>query len=295
MLGKDEIIIVSGMSGSGKTVALKLLEDIGYNCIDNLPVELLSTFFDLLSRSAEEVKKTALGIDIRSGEGLAKLKPVLDEIKEKGIAYKILFLDADDEALIKRYKETRRLHPLAYGKRIEEGIKIERKALAFLRERADFILDTSSLLSKELKAELTNIFGYGKEYSRLFVNILSFGFMYGIPKDVDLVFDVRFLPNPYYDLDLRMKTGEDKEVRDYVFSDKNADVFLNKLEDMIRFLIPNYINEGKTQLIIGIGCTGGQHRSVAVACELFDRLGSPEKISIKLEHRDTQKNKHRIA
>lgn len=295
MLGKDEIIIVSGMSGSGKTVALKLLEDMGYNCIDNLPVELLSTFFDLLSRSAEEVKKTALGIDIRSGEGLAKLKSVLDEIKEKGIAYKILFLDADDEALIKRYKETRRLHPLAYGKRIEEGIKIERKALAFLRERADFILDTSSLLSKELKAELTNIFGYGKEYSRLFVSILSFGFMYGIPKDVDLVFDVRFLPNPYYDLDLRMKTGEDKEVRDYVFSDKNADIFLNKLEDMIRFLIPNYINEGKTQLIIGIGCTGGQHRSVAVACELFDRLGSPEKISIKLEHRDTQKNKHRIA
>ena len=265
MLGKDEIIIVSGMSGSGKTVALKLLEDMGYNCIDNLPVELLSTFFDLLSRSAEEVKKTALGIDIRSGEGLAKLKPVLDEIKEKGIAYKILFLDADDEALIKRYKETRRLHPLAYGKRIEEGIKIERKALAFLRERADFILDTSSLLSKELKAELTNIFGYGKEYSRLFVSILSFGFMYGIPKDVDLVFDVRFLPNPYYDLDLRMKTGEDKEVRDYVFSDKNADIFLNKLEDMIRFLIPNYINEGKTQLIIGIGCTGGQHRYEAVA------------------------------
>ena len=295
MLSTKEIVIVSGMSGSGKTVALKLLEDMGYNCIDNLPIDLLSKFFDLLVNPLEEYRKVALGIDIRSGEALEKLKYILGDIKNKGIEYKILFLDANDEALIKRYKETRRIHPLAYGKRLEEGIVVERKSLEFLKEKADFVLDTSSLLSKELKNELINIFSYGKDYPRIFVNILSFGFMYGIPKDVDLVFDVRFLPNPYYDLDLRMQTGEDTAVREYVFIDKNAGVFLEKLEDMVKFLIPNYINEGKTQLVIGIGCTGGQHRSVSMAYELYQSLKDMDKINLRLEHRDMQKNKHRIA
>ena len=295
MLSTKEIVIVSGMSGSGKTVALKLLEDMGYNCIDNLPIDLLSKFFDLLVNPLEEYRKVALGIDIRSGEALEKLKYILGDIKNKGIEYKILFLDANDEALIKRYKETRRIHPLAYGKRLEEGIVVERKSLEFLKEKADFVLDTSSLLSKELKNELINIFSYGKDYPRIFVNILSFGFMYGLPKDVDLVFDVRFLPNPYYDLDLRMQTGEDAAVREYVFRDKNAGVFLEKLEDMVKFLIPNYINEGKTQLVIGIGCTGGQHRSVSMAYELYQSLKDMDKINLRLEHRDMQKNKHRIA
>lgn len=295
MLSTKEIVIVSGMSGSGKTVALKLLEDMGYNCIDNLPIDLLSKFFDLLVNPLEEYRKVALGIDIRSGEALEKLKYIFNDIKNKGIEYKILFLDANDEALIKRYKETRRIHPLAYGKRLEEGIVVERKSLEFLKEQADFVLDTSSLLSKELKNELINIFSYGKDYPRIFVNILSFGFMYGIPKDVDLVFDVRFLPNPYYDLDLRMQTGEDTAVREYVFRDKNAGVFLEKLEDMVKFLIPNYINEGKTQLVIGIGCTGGQHRSVSMAYELYQSLKDMDKINLRLEHRDMQKNKHRIA
>lgn len=295
MLSTKEIVIVSGMSGPGKTVALKLLEDMGYNCIDNLPIDLLSKFFDLLVNPLEEYRKVALGIDIRSGEALEKLKYILGDIKNKGIEYKILFLDANDEALIKRYKETRRIHPLAYGKRLEEGIVVERKSLEFLKEKADFVLDTSSLLSKELKNELINIFSYGKDYPRIFVNILSFGFMYGIPKDVDLVFDVRFLPNPYYDLDLRMQTGEDAAVREYVFRDKNAGIFLEKLEDMVKFLIPNYINEGKTQLVIGIGCTGGQHRSVSMAYELYQSLKDMDKINLRLEHRDMQKNKHRIA
>ena len=295
MLSTKEIVIVSGMSGSGKTVALKLLEDMGYNCIDNLPIDLLSKFFDLLVNPLEEYRKVALGIDIRSGEALEKLKYILGDIKNKGIEYKILFLDANDEALIKRYKETRRIHPLAYGKRLEEGIVVERKSLEFLKEKADFVLDTSSLLSKELKNELINIFSYGKDYPRIFVNILSFGFMYGIPKDVDLVFDVRFLPNPYYDLDLRMQTGEDAAVREYVFRDKNAGIFLEKLEDMVKFLIPNYINEGKTQLVMGIGCTGGQHRSVSMAYELYQSLKDMDKINLRLEHRDMQTNKHRIA
>lgn len=295
MLSTKEIVIVSGMSGSGKTVALKLLEDMGYNCIDNLPIDLLSKFFDLLVNPLEEYNKVALGIDIRSGESLLKLEDILEEISSKGIEYKILFLDANDEALIKRYKETRRIHPLAYGKRLELGIETERKALKFLKEKADFVLDTSTLLSKELKSELINIFSYGKDYPRIFVNILSFGFMYGIPKDVDLVFDVRFLPNPYYDTSLRMQTGEEKAVRDYVFKDENASIFLEKLKDMINFLIPNYINEGKTQLVIGIGCTGGQHRSVSMAYELYQRIKDMDKISLKLEHRDMQKNKNRIS
>lgn len=295
MLSTKEIVIVSGMSGSGKTVALKLLEDMGYNCIDNLPIDLLSKFFDLLVNPLEEYNKVALGIDIRSGESLLKLEDILEEISSKGIEYKILFLDANDEALIKRYKETRRIHPLAYGKRLELGIETERKALKFLKEKADFVLDTSTLLSKELKSELINIFSYGKDYPRIFVNILSFGFMYGIPKDVDLVFDVRFLPNPYYDTSLRMQTGEEKAVRDYVFKDENAAIFLEKLKDMINFLIPNYINEGKTQLVIGIGCTGGQHRSVSMAYELYQSIKDMDKISLKLEHRDMQKNKNRIS
>ena len=243
----------------------------------------------------EENRKVAIGKDLRSGEALEKLKYILGDIKNKGIEYKILFLDANDEALIKRYKETRRIHPLAYGKRLEEGIVVERKSLEFLKEKEDFVLDTSSLLSKELKNELINIFSYGKDYPRIFVNILSFGFMYGIPKDVDLVFDVRFLPNPYYDLDLRMQTGEDAAVREYVFRDKNAGIFLEKLEDMVKFLIPNYINEGKTQLVIGIGCTGGQHRSISMAYELYQSLKDMDKINLRLEHRDMQKNKHRIA
>ncbi len=295
MSNKSELVIITGMSGSGKTIALKLLEDMGYNCIDNLPLELLNVFFELLNNSIEKSKKTALGIDIRSGEALEKLDKILENIKNENIEYKILFLDSNDEALIKRFKETRRLHPLALGKRVEEGISMERKSLKFLKERADFVLDTSNFMAKELKQELINIFKYNNDYPRIFLNILSFGFMYGIPKDVDLVFDVRFLPNPFYDLSLRLKTGEDISVRNYIFSDKNAITFLNKLEDMLKFLIPNYINEGKTQLVIGIGCTGGQHRSVAVAYEIFKRLENIDKIKIKLEHRDMKKNISRIS
>ncbi len=291
----NEIIIVSGMSGSGKTVALKALEDMGYNCIDNLPLNLMMHFTDLLLQSREEYKKTALGIDIRSGEHLEKLDGILDYIRSRGFSYQILFLDAEDNVLIKRYKETRRIHPLAQQKRLEEGIAAERKALAFLKKRADFVLDTGTLFSRDLKEELLNIFYHGKEYPRIFVNILSFGFMYGVPADADLLFDVRFLPNPFYEPKLRMQTGEDAPVRDYVFADAHAAVFLDKLYDMLSFLLPLYIAEGKTQLMVGIGCTGGQHRSVSVAHSLYERLQSTERISLKLEHRDIEKNKHRIG
>lgn len=288
-----KIIIVTGMSGSGKTVALKMFEDFGYYCVDNLPVELVSNFVELTIDSERGMKGVALGIDIRSG--LDGLDSVIDELKHKKINMEILFLEADDEALIKRYKETRRNHPLAADGRLIDGIHLERQRLAFLRAKADRIMDTGRMLTKELKQELRAIYVDGKSFNNLFVTVLSFGYMYGIPDDPDLLFDVRFLPNPFYDPDLRLKTGEEHGVADYVFSNGDAEVFLDKLDDMIRFLIPRYIDEGKSALVIGIGCTGGQHRSVAIAAALKRRLDTIEGIGVRLEHRDMGKNISRIA
>ena len=288
-----KIIIVTGMSGSGKTVALKMFEDFGYYCVDNLPVELVSNFVELTIDSERGMKGVALGIDIRSG--LDGLDGVIDELKHKKINMEILFLEADDETLIKRYKETRRNHPLAADGRLIDGIHLERQRLAFLRAKADRIMDTGRMLTKELKQELRAIYVDGKSFNNLFVTVLSFGYMYGIPDDPDLLFDVRFLPNPFYDPDLRLKTGEEHGVADYVFSNGDAEVFLDKLDDMIKFLIPRYIDEGKSALVIGIGCTGGQHRSVAIAAALRRRLDTIEGIGVRLEHRDMGKNISRIA
>lgn len=288
-----KIIIVTGMSGSGKTVALKMFEDFGYYCVDNLPVELVSNFVELTIDSERGMKGVALGIDIRSG--LDGLDGVIDELKHKKINMEILFLEADDETLIKRYKETRRNHPLAADGRLIDGINLERQRLAFLRAKADRIMDTGRMLTKELKKELRAIYVDGKSFNNLFVTVLSFGYMYGIPDDPDLLFDVRFLPNPFYDPDLRLKTGEEHGVADYVFSNGDAEVFLDKLDDMIKFLIPRYIDEGKSALVIGIGCTGGQHRSVAIAAALKRRLDTVEGIGVRLEHRDMGKNISRIA
>ena len=288
-----KIIIVTGMSGSGKTVALKMFEDFGYYCVDNLPVELVSNFVELTIDSERGMKGVALGIDIRSG--LDGLDGVIDDLKHKKINMEILFLQADDDALITRYKETRRNHPLAADGRLIDGIHLERQRLAFLRAKADRIMDTGRMLTKELKQELRAIYVDGKSFNNLFVTVLSFGYMYGIPDDPDLLFDVRFLPNPFYDPDLRLKTGEEHGVADYVFSNGDAEVFLDKLDDMIKFLIPRYIDEGKSALVIGIGCTGGQHRSVAIAAALKRRLDAIEGIGVRLEHRDMGKNISRIA
>lgn len=287
------IVLITGMSGSGKTIALKHLEDMDFYCVDNLPVELLPKFIELLAD--KKMQDIAICMDIRSGENLFSLDTVLNHIHDMDIDLKILFMEAGTETLIKRYKETRRKHPITGSLRVEEGIEKEREQLRFLKQRADYILDTSGLFTKELKAELVKIFSDGGTYHNIFVNILSFGFMYGIPKDVDLMFDVRFLPNPFYDKDLKLKTGEDKAVSDFVFADAGADIFMDKLVDMVEFLLPRYIEEGKTQLVIGIGCTGGQHRSVAVANRLYQRLCSDKNRSIKLENRDALKNINRIS
>lgn len=287
------LVIVSGMSGAGKTVALKMLEDIGFYCVDNLPVPLMEKFVELTMQSAGTRNQVAIGIDIRSGSELPLLVHVLEEWKHQALPYEILFLDATDETLVKRYKETRRSHPLAGMGRVDQGISQERTRLGFLKEDADFIIDTSQLLTRELRQELEKIFVANQNYTNLFVTVLSFGFKYGIPADADLVFDVRFLPNPYYVEQLRSHTGEETEVQAYVRQGGTADVFLQKLYDMIGFLIPNYVLEGKNQLVIAIGCTGGKHRSVTVADALYQHLQRNQDLGIKLEHRDIEKDAHR--
>ena len=284
-------VIVTGMSGAGKSTALKMLEDVGYFCVDNLPVPLIPKMADLLRVPGTEINKAALGVDIRSGQSFEELEKVLEELDSTGMQYEILFLESSDDVLIKRYKETRRFHPLAGNEgRVDQGIRMERQRIQFLRKRADYLIDTSHMLTRELKAELNKIFVQNKEYKNLYISVLSFGFKYGIPADADLVFDVRFLPNPYYIEELRPKSGNDKEVRDYVMQIEKANVFLEKLSDMVEFLIPNYILEGKTQLVIGIGCTGGKHRSVTLANELFRVLSKNENYGVRIEHRDIGKD-----
>lgn len=278
------------MSGAGKSTALKMMEDIGFYCVDNLPIPLLEKFVELSEIQNGELQKVALGIDARSGQALEELREVLERIEAKGEDFEILFLDADDGILVKRYKETRRSHPLAPNERVDKGIALERERLAFLKKRADYILDTSQLLTRELKAEIEKIFLKNQDYKNLFITVLSFGFKYGIPVDSDLVFDVRFLPNPFYVEGLRAKTGNDIEIQDYVLQFKEAHVFLEKLTDMVEFLIPNYIAEGKNQLVISIGCTGGKHRSVTLANELHKRLSGKTEYGLKIEHRDIGKD-----
>ncbi|MBD5509809.1 MAG: RNase adapter RapZ [Lachnospiraceae bacterium] len=279
-------VVVTGMSGGGKSTALKMLEDTGFYCVDNLPVSLLEKFIELIAMPDSEITKVALGLDVRAGHSFAGVADILHKQKEKGYELEILFMDAQDRALVKRYKETRRVHPLAAEGRIEDGIRQERELLAEIRKKADFVIDTTNLLTRELKEELDRIFIQNEEYNSLMITLLSFGFKYGIPADADLVFDVRFLPNPFYIDELKQKTGNDKEVQDYVMQFPEAGVFLDKLTDMLDFLIPNYIKEGKYQLVVAIGCTGGQHRSVTLANELYARMKKRGGYGIKLFHRE---------
>ena len=283
------IVIVTGISGAGKSTALKMLEDAGYFCVDNLPVPLLPKFMEMLILPGSEYTKVGLGIDIRSSQKFGQLRETLETLRKKDVKFEILFLDASDEALIKRYKETRRSHPLAGDGRVDKGIDEERRRTIFLKQQADYIIDTSQMLTRELRSEILKIFVENKNYKNLYVTILSFGFKYGIPGDADLVFDVRFLPNPYYIQDLRPMSGNDAPVRDYVMSSETARKFLDKLVDMVQFLIPNYVAEGKNQLVIGIGCTGGKHRSVTLANALYYAL-QEEGYGLKIEHRDIEKD-----
>lgn len=279
-------MIVTGMSGAGKLTAQKMMEDMGYYCVDNLPVPLISKFAELLVEGNTEITKVVLGVDVRADQSFDAIPKALDELKTKGINYEILFMDCSDSTLVKRYKESRRNHPLAIGGRVEEGISKERTILEKIRKNANFVIDTSHLLTRELKEELDRIFIQNENYNSLMVNIVSFGFKHGIPQDVDLVFDVRFLPNPFYIDELKNQTGNDAPVHDYVMNFEESGIFLGKLVDMIDFLIPNYIKEGKNQLVIGIGCTGGRHRSVTLANELYGKLKDRGGYGVTLVHRD---------
>ena len=283
-------VIVTGMSGAGRSTALRALENAGYFCVDNLPISLIEKFSELIYPGNTEVTKVALGIDIRSGKAFNELAATLEELTVAGVNYEILFLDSSDEVLVKRYKETRRTHPLAQNGRVADGIQEERKRLEFLKKQADYIIDTSNLLTRELKQELDKIFVQNKNFKNLVITVLSFGFKYGIPTDSDLVFDVRFLPNPYYYEELRKLSGNDKPVQDFVMGFEVSHRFLDKLIDMIQFLIPNYVLEGKNQLVISIGCTGGKHRSVTLANKLYERLRNNADYAVRIEHRDIEKD-----
>ena len=279
-------VIVTGMSGAGKSSVLKMLEDTGFFCVDNLPIKLVKKFVKLIIQGNHD--KVALGLDIRSGQALDELDAVLKDMKNAGFSYEILFLDCSPEVLVKRYKETRRIHPLSQAGRVDKGIELERERLDFLRKKADVIIDTSHLLIRELKMQIDTIYVEDRHFSNFMIMLLSFGFKYGIPVDSDLVFDVRFLPNPFYVPELKTKTGMDAEVKKYVMKSEAANQFLDKLEDMLTFLIPYYISEGKNQLVISIGCTGGKHRSITLTNEITERLVGLG-YGIKTEHRDIEK------
>lgn len=279
-------VIVTGMSGGGKSTALRMLEDVGFYCVDNLPVPLIEKFVELIAMPNSEVGKVALGLDVRADQPFEDAQKVLEKLKENGYSFEILFMEASDQVLLKRYKETRRMHPLSPDGRVEDGILKERKILQDIRSKADYVIDTSKLFTRELKEEIDRIFVKNEEYNSLMITILSFGFKHGIPADADLVFDVRFLPNPFYIDELKYKTGNDKEVQDYVMSFPEAETFIDKLCDMLSFLIPNYVKEGKYQLVIGIGCTGGKHRSVTLANRLYSRLKNKGNYGLKIAHRD---------
>ncbi|QGU96210.1 RNase adapter RapZ [Clostridium bovifaecis] len=279
-------VIVTGLSGAGKSQAIRSLEDLGYFCVDNLPPTLMAKFAEACYQTDGKIDRIALVIDIRGGEFFDALFESLKYLTEQNYKYEILFLDASDKVLVKRYKESRRKHPLAPEGRILQGIELERNILNEVKYRANNIIDTSDMKPMQLREKIGRIYGDdAQNENSLIINVLSFGFKYGIPVDADLVFDVRFLPNPFYIPELKEFSGNNKEIKDYVLGFKETKEFISKLEDMLEFLIPNYVKEGKRQLVVGIGCTGGRHRSVAITNTIYEKLKSNGH-KVSKEHRD---------
>lgn len=281
------LVIITGLSGSGKTQALQSLEDMGFFCVDNLPPGLLEKFVELCSSSQGKIDKAAVVCDLRGGEFFASLHQALQDLRKKGYHYEILFLEATDDVLVNRYKESRRRHPVSPQGKILEGIQFEREHLQELRGKADKIIDTSDLSSGRLKGKVRELFGQASDPNRMTVSIVSFGFKYGIPLDVDILMDVRFLPNPFYVEELKPLTGLDNKVRDYVFANEVAQEFMRRFLDMLDFMLPHYLQEGKSHLMIGIGCTGGQHRSVAIVEKTAEFLRS-KNLFCTVTHRDIE-------
>lgn len=285
---KLNICVITGLSGAGKSQAAKFLEDLGFFCVDNMPTTLIPKFVEICAQGGSKIDKVALVVDIREGEFLDNLLFELDKLKQGGFKYQILFLEASNEALIRRYSESRRKHPFSKTGYLCEDIEAERERLAPIRSQADFIVDTSESTVGQLKEELARLLLGKEKRNSLLVTIISFGFKHGIPLDSDLIFDVRFLPNPNYVSNLRNYTGNDKRVRDYVLSWPQSMEFLNKLSDLIVFLLPYYFEEGKSRLTLSFGCTGGKHRAVVIANELKKFMDSQGQ-DVKLRHRDIEK------
>ena len=286
--GNYRFVIVTGMSGGGKTQAYRYLEDLGFFCVDNLPPVFIPKFAELCAQSGGHIAKVVLVVDTRSREFFDTFLHVLEEMERDGVRYEMLFMDASDAAIIRRYKETRRRHPMAPSSRLPEGIAKERAQLSQIREKATYIIDTSNLKKTELQSKIVRLFG-SAEGEKFNINVLSFGFKFGLPMDADLVLDVRFLPNPFYEEDLKHKSGMVPEVGAYIEQSKETKTFEKKLDDMLTFLIPEYIKEGKSQLVIAVGCTGGMHRSVFIAKHIFE-LATKQGYQATLEHRDLMKN-----
>lgn len=282
-------VVITGLSGAGKTEAIRSLEDLGFFCVDNLPPVLIAKFAELCNQTGGRISKIALVIDIRGGEFFEQLLSRLDHLEQEGIRLEILFLEASDQTLIKRFKESRRKHPLSPEDRVIKGIEEERQRLKAIRQRANYILDTSNLRPRQLKEELASLFEGDQKREGLLVSVVSFGFKYGIPLDADLIFDVRFLPNPYYNEALKDYSGENLAVRDYVMRASDTKEFLKILGQLMEFLIPRYMQEGKSNLVIGVGCTGGRHRSVIIANQLTEGLEKKGHWAI-VDHRDIEKS-----
>ena len=284
-------VIVTGLSGAGKTEATKSLEDIGYFCVDNLPPKLIPKFAEACNTG--QINKVALVMDIRGGVFFDDLFESLEYLRKNNFKYEILFLDCSDEVLVKRFKQNRRSHPLSPKGRVLTGINIERKKLREVQDKADIIIDTSKYPIKDLREKINEYFGdYKSVEEEISISVLSFGFKYGIPVDSDLVFDVRFIPNPFYIPELKPLSGMDEPVKEYVLKQQETKDFLEKLNDMLKFLIPNYAKEGKKQLIVSIGCTGGRHRSVAIANAVYEEL-KKEDFNTSIEHRDINEDIHK--
>lgn len=283
-MNKHSFIIATGISGAGKSTALAFLEDMGYFCVDNLPTILIEKFAEICFNPETGIYKVAVGIDIRGATLFDDLLFHLDELLKKDYDFKILFLDCQNEVLVKRFKETRRIHPLSKNNNILEGIEEEKKILEKIKQKSDYVIDTSQLLTRQLKCKLIDIFVDKKNFKSIVITIESFGFKYGVPLEADLVFDVRFLPNPFYLPELRDLTGNDQVVQEFVMKSDISKTFLEKLIDMTSFLIPNYIAEGKNSLVIAIGCTGGKHRSVTLANKLYEFLSKEQNYSTYVKH-----------
>jgi len=277
--------VITGLSGAGKTLVIRYMEDLGFYCIDNLPPKLMPKFVELCYQSWGDKGKAAVVVDIRGGGFFDDLLECLQMLRDDGFTYEVLFLDAQDDVLIKRYKESRRMHPLVKEGRLIQGINIERERLKKVQEKATYVIDTSQMQPKQIKEILSEMFGESDMKSNISISVISFGFRRGILLDADLVFDVRFLPNPFYIDELKDFSGEHSDVRNYIFSFNETKDFLDKLVDLLEFLIPYYTREGKFQLVVGIGCTGGRHRSVAIANALFELLKSKGH-RVTVEHRD---------